>query len=820
MSQPAKETALVVGLEAVRLRDRAQVGGKNAALGELLGELVGRGLRVPPGFATTVEAYELFLTESGLRWELEAILRGLDVRNVANLQRVSAAARQLLLSAPLPARLQTAIAQSYRRLCQAEHCADLPVAVRSSATAEDLPEASFAGQQESYLHVRGAENVVAAVQRCMSSLFTERALSYREERGIEHRRVGISVAVQRMVNASDGAAGVAFSIDPDTGFSQFVVLQASYGLGEAVVGGKVVPDEFVVFKPTLRSDHRPVLRRRMGTKEVRCVFATAPTQGTQWVETSPDERRRYCLNEEDVLALARWTVLVEDHYQTYLGASGGVDVEWAKDGESGELFLLQARPETVHRGKKVLEDHIYELQGTGDVLVRGQAIGHRIATGAVQTIADASSLQDFRPGSVLVTDMTDPDWEPVMKSAAAIVTNRGGRTCHAAIVSRELGLPAVVGTTNATELLHESDDVTVDCASGSTGLVYAGQLPYRTIAAPHFPPCTTKVHLEVNVGTPEEALRASRRQIHGVGLAREEFIIASEIGIHPLALVHPDRLDAPTQRAILKKTTGTSEPREYFVERLAEGVAMIAAAFWPRPVLVRLSDFKSNEYAHLIGGTCFEPHEENPMLGLRGASRYYHPLFREAFAMECEAHRRVRTDYGLTNVRLMVPFCRTPAEGERVLQLMKEAGLERGMHDLQVFMMCEVPSNIILAAQFAAMFDGFSIGTNDLTQLMLGVDRDSASVAPLFDEGDPAVMEVIRRFVEVAHHFSRPVGVCGQAPSDRPELIEALVDAGVDAISVSPDALTATSQAMAIVEQSRAKGPSVPSGPREERPNP
>ncbi|MFZ9887499.1 MAG: phosphoenolpyruvate synthase, partial [Myxococcota bacterium] len=579
MIRTEEEPSLVVNLSEVRLQDKQTVGGKNAALGELIGELGARGIRVPPGFATTVSAYELFLRESGVLWELEAALRSLDARDLSSLRRASASARRLLLSVPLPPRLQAAIAKSYRELCQSQRCVDLPVAVRSSATAEDLPEASFAGQQESFLHVRGAESVIEAVQRCMASLFTERALSYRDERGIDHRAVGISVAVQRMVDASQGEAGVIFSVDPDTGFPNVMVLQANYGLGETVVSGKVIPDEYVVFKPTLGRGSRPILRRRRGSKAIKCIYASPPAQGTVLATTDTEEQRRYCLSDDDVLELAQWTMLVEEHYQARLGAEGGVDIEWAKDGVSGQLFLLQARPETVYRGKRPPEEHTYELLETGNVLVRGQAIGRRGASGPVQIISDASALHQFHAGSVLVTDMTDPDWEPVMKSAAAIVTNRGGRTCHAAIVSRELGLPAVVGTNNATGALHESEEVTVDCTSGATGIVYEGRLLFQKNPTPRLPSVQTRVHIEVNIGNPEEALRLSAKAIHGVGLAREEFIIAGEIGIHPLALLHPDRLDAATREKLHDATSSHDDLCEFFIERLAEGVSLIAAAF-------------------------------------------------------------------------------------------------------------------------------------------------------------------------------------------------------------------------------------------------
>jgi pyruvate,water dikinase len=775
-------------LDQVTRADIGLVGGKNAGLGELVRGLGQAGVRVPPGFAITADAYRRLLGTGGLADSLERLMAGLDPDRVEVLQDRGARARELILQTPIPSDVAGEILAAYSGLGRAGEPAP-DVAVRSSATAEDLPGASFAGQQESYLNVRGPMEVLAACQRCFASLYTDRAISYRIHHGFAHEQVALAICVQRMVRADLGAAGVAFTIDPETGFADAVVINAAYGLGEAVVQGAVDPDEYIVFKPTLRSGHRPILRRTAGSKEIRIVYDEGGGRRVRIDPVAPADRTRFALEDDEILEVARLCLRIEDHFAEGQGSRPGMDIEWAKDGRDGQIYILQARPETVHsqRAAEAMEE-IHVLQGKGRVLARGRAVGDRIGHGPVRIVAHAGELTRFRPGEVLVASRTDPDWEPAMKLAAAIVTDHGGRTCHAAIISRELGLPAVVGTGDATRVLASGAPVTVSAAEGDVGHVYEGLLPHvieRRAPAPLLP---TRTRVLVNLGNPAEAFRLARLPCDGVGLARLEFIIASAIRIHPMALLRPEEIADPAAQAEIDRLTGGwSDRADFFVDRLAEGVAMIAAAFHPREVVVRFSDFKTNEYAELVGGRAFEPVEENPMIGFRGACRYSDPRYRDAFALECRALHKVRTVMGLDNVALMIPFCRTVAEGERVLAEMAAHGLERGREGLRVLVMCEIPSNVVCAAEFARIFDGFSIGSNDLTQLVLGTDRDSELLAHLFDERDPAVQRMIAAVIRDAHAAGRPVGICGQGPSDHPELLDALVRLGIDSISLSPD---------------------------------
>jgi pyruvate,water dikinase len=792
---------LVSWFQDIGLQHVALVGGKNASLGELYRELVPKGVRVPNGFAVTADAYWLFLRSAGIRPLIEDTLADLDTRDVENLRQRGRQVRHAILAASLPPDLERAVTEAYDRL-GAEGTEPLDVAVRSSATAEDVPEASFAGQHETYLNVHGHAALLESCKRCFASLFTDRAISYRAERGFGHSAIALSIGVQRMVRSDLGASGVMFSIDTETGFRDAVLINASYGLGENVVQGSVTPDEYYVFKPTLAQGFRPILRKRVGTKEFKLIYDVGGTKGVKNVPVPPADRGRFAIDDDDILALARWACLIEEHYSARQGPPTPMDMEWAKDGRTGELFIVQARPETVQalRRRDVLET--YRLAEKGRLLATGQSVGEKIGQGRARVIRDVQSLQEFREGEVLVTDKTDPDWEPVLKKAAAVVTNRGGRTCHAAIVSRELGIPAVVGTETGTQAIPTSQDVTVSCAEGDKGFVYDGRLVFdveRTEVAGLARP-RTKVMM--NVGNPDEAFALSFIPNDGVGLAREEFIITSAIKIHPLALLDYERLDDASARAEIDRLTATyADKPQFFVDKLAEGVAMIAAAFYPKDVIVRLSDFKSNEYANLLGGRRYEPVEENPMLGFRGASRYYDPRYRAGFALECRAMKKVRDEMGLINVKLMIPFCRTVGEARLVHAELAHNGLCRGERGLEVYVMCEIPSNAISAAAFAEVFDGFSIGSNDLTQLVLGVDRDSQIVAHIFDERDPAVKAMIAGVIREAKARGRKIGICGQAPSDYPEFTQFLVEQDIDSISLNPDAVMKTTVRILDTEQ-------------------
>jgi pyruvate, water dikinase len=788
--------------DTLSLSDVPLVGGKNASLGELRRALVPLGVRVPDGFATTADAYRAHLREGGLERVIDGALSGLDVRDLDRLREAGRTVRAAMLAAELPGALADGVRAAYRRL-EAEYGAGCDVAVRSSATAEDLPEASFAGQQETYLNVRGEPALLDAVRRCMASLFTDRAIVYRAERGFAHAEVALSVGVQKMVRSDLGGAGVMFSLDPESGFRDVVVINAAYGLGESVVQGTVNPDEYVVFKPTLRQGFRPILQRRAGSKEFKLVYDEGGTRPVRSVPVPAEERMRLVLGDDDVLTLARWACLVEDHYSGHHGAPTPMDMEWGRDGRTGELFLLQARPETVHARADtglVMERHV--LDETGAVLATGRAVGEKVGQGVARVIRSAADLEQLGEGEVLVTEMTDPDWEPVLRRAAAVVTDRGGRTCHAAIVSRELGIPAVVGTETGTFMVPDGAEVTVSCAEGVEGKVYQGRLAHHVdrtdVSALERP----RTRVMMNVGDPGEALKLSSIPNDGVGLARLEFIISAHIRTHPMALLHPERIADPRERREVQAlSAGYADRGDYFVERLAEGVGTIAAAFWPREVIVRLSDFKTNEYAGLLGGAAFEPQEENPMLGFRGAARYYDERYREAFALECRALRHVRERMGLTNVKVMVPFCRTVDEGRRVIAEMAVHGLKQGEDGLEVYVMCEIPANVVLAAEFAEVFDGFSIGSNDLTQLVLGVDRDSALVARLFDERNAAVTRTVAQAIRAVRAAGRKIGICGQAPSDYPEFTRFLVQEGIDSISLTPDAVVKTTLQVLQVEE-------------------
>lgn len=800
MSIPSR---FILWFEQITIDDVPLVGGKNASLGEMYRELASKGVKVPNGFAITAEAYRHFLQSAGIDRQIRDILSDLDTRDIANLRERGQAVRQVILGAQLPLELRKAICSAYDRLSGDHDMLD--VAVRSSATAEDLPDASFAGQQETYLNVRGHQLLLETCRRCFASLFTDRAISYRVDKNFDHLKIALSIGVQRMVRSDLATAGVMFSIDTETGFKNAVLINAAYGLGENVVQGTVNPDEYYVFKPTLRQGFRPILEKRLGNKESKLVYDVGGNRMTRNVPVPPEERARFALNDDDILTLARWAAIIEDHYTARRSRPTPMDMEWAKDGNTGELFIVQARPETVQSQKTLDTLETYHLREKGPVLVRGRSVGEKIGQGPVRVIQSAAHLELFREGEVLVTDKTDPDWEPTMKKASAIITNRGGRTCHAAIVSRELGLPALVGTENGTELLKDGMNVTVSCAEGDSGFVYSGLLPFdiERIDLKNLPRPCTKVMM--NVGNPEEAFRLSLIPGDGVGLAREEFIISTYIKVHPLALLNYDRLDDRAVKSDIDRlTAGYSDKPQFFVDKLAEGVAMIAAAFHPRDVIVRLSDFKTNEYANLIGGRPYEPTEENPMLGFRGASRYYDARYRDAFALECRAMKKVRDEMGLRNVKLMVPFCRTVEEGRRVIAEMEQQGLRQGDQGLEVYVMCEIPSNVILADEFAGVFDGFSIGSNDLTQLVLGVDRDSEIVAHIFDERNPAVKSMIATVIRAAKARGRKIGICGQAPSDYPEFAEFLVEQGIDSISLNPDAVLRTTLRILDVEKKLA----------------
>ena len=776
----------IARFQDLSMQDVARVGGKNASLGEMIRNLGSRGVRVPGGFATTVDAFREYLARDGLAEPIAAKLAGLDYEDVAALAAAGREIRGWMLAAPLPAGLEAGIREAHAQMC-GEAGEDLLFAVRSSATAEDLPYASFAGQQETFLNIRGADNLLDAVKRCFASLYNDRAIAYRVHHGFAHEVVALSAGIQRMVRSDKGAAGVMFTLDTESGFRDVVFINAAYGLGETVVQGTVNPDEFYVHKPTLARGHRPVIRKKLGDKAIRMVFASEATaeRSTRVEEVPAAYRQQFSLTDEEVLELARYAMAIEDHY------GRPMDIEWGRDGLDGRLYILQARPETVKSRAGQVQTR-FQLLEKGPVLVQGRAIGSRIGQGRARVIRSAAQMAEVEAGDVLITEMTDPDWEPVMKRAAAIVTDRGGRTCHAAIVARELGVPAVVGTGEATRRVPDGTEVTVSCAEGEDGRVYQGLLRFEKSevimqAMPEIP-----VKIMMNVGNPEQAFHFAMLPHDGVGLARLEFIINTAIGIHPNAALEYDKLPREEKLAVDARIQGYADPVGFYVEKLAEGIATIAAAFWPKPVIVRMSDFKSNEYANLIGGRHYEPEEENPMLGFRGAGRYAHPMFRRAFQLECRAVRRVREDMGLTNVEVMLPFVRTLNDADAALAVLAENGLKRGQRGLRLVMMCEIPSNVLLAREFLQRFDGYSIGSNDLTQLTLGLDRDSSLVAEKFDERDPAVKTLLAMAIRACKAEGKYVGICGQGPSDHPDLAEWLMQQGIDSLSLNPDTVVST----------------------------
>jgi pyruvate,water dikinase len=807
------DEALILWFDEIGIDDVPMVGGKNASLGEMYQNLTSKGVAVPHGFAITAYAYRYLLKAAGVEQAIRDVLADLDTHDMHNLRERGEKVRDIIRTAEFPEDLREAIIEAYKKM-EDEYGTDVDVAVRSSATAEDLPDASFAGQQETYLNIRGYDMLIDNCRKCFASLFTNRAISYRHDKGFGQFDVYLSITVQKMVRSDSSSSGVLFSIDTESGFEDAVFITGAWGLGENVVQGAVNPDEYYVFKPTLKEGKRPIVSKRVGSKEIKMIYdETAGDEPVTNIDTTPEERGMYVINDDEILQLARWACIIEDHYKK------GMDIEWAKDGDgvnvgTGKLFIVQARPETVHSqaSKKVMETYILKEKGT--VIVEGQAVGTKIGQGVAHVIEDTDHIHEFKEGEVLVTDMTDPDWEPIMKIAAAIVTNRGGRTCHAAIISRELGIPCVIGTVNGSNVIKTGMDVTVSSAEGEAGYIYEGLLKYEIDKLDLASVPDTKTKIMMNVGIPEKAFSECQIPNEGVGLAREEFIINSHIGIHPLALYNfadlkakadSDSEVAEVVKEIESRTTAyPGDKKQFFIDKLAEGVGRIGAGFYPKDVIVRLSDFKSNEYANLVGGQFYEPEESNPMIGWRGASRYYDDKYKAAFELECKALLKVRNDMGLTNIKLMVPFCRTPEEGKKVIEVMKEFGLVQGENDLEVYVMCEIPSNVISADAFSDVFDGFSIGSNDLTQLTLGLDRDSDLVAHIFDERNDAVKTMVKMVIDTAKRRGRKIGICGQAPSDFPEFATFLVECGIDSMSLIPD--TAIKTRLAVHEKEKELG--------------
>ncbi len=805
------DTPFILWFNEIGIKDVPLVGGKNASLGEMYRHLTEKGVMVPNGFAITADAYKHLLKEAGIEQAIRDALDGLDTHDIADLGKRGEKVRNIILNGKFPEDLEKAIKASYSMM-EKIYGKDVDVAVRSSATAEDLPDASFAGQQETYLNIRGPEHLLEACHRCFASLFTNRAISYRQDKGFGHLDVYLSIVIQKMIRSDSSSAGVIFTIDTESGFEDVVYITGSWGLGENVVQGSVNPDEFYVFKPTLKAGYSPVVSKKLGLKQKKMIYTSDPKDPVKNVSTSDEERHHFVLSDDELVTLAKWSCIIEDHY------GKAMDIEWAKDGDgekvgTGGLFILQARPETVHSQKDRNFMETYRLKETGEVLATGKSVGAKISQGKVNIIEDTSKILEFKEGEVLVTDMTDPDWEPIMKIASAIVTNRGGRTCHAAIVSRELGITCIVGTEDGTDKLSAGQEVTVSCAEGEEGLIYKGLLDFEIERIDFSEVPKTKTHIMMNVGIPEQAFTQGQIPNEGVGLARLEFIINSHIGIHPLALLNyaelkekaaSDQEIAEVIEAIDAKTVAYDDKTKFFVDTLAQGVATIGAGFYPNDVIVRMSDFKSNEYANLIGGHQYEPVESNPMIGWRGASRYYAEAFEPAFALECEALKKVRNDMGLTNVKVMIPFCRTVEEGRQVIEVMKKHGLVQGENGLEVYVMCEIPSNVILADQFAEVFDGFSIGSNDLTQLTLGLDRDSELVSHIYDERNEAVKRLVRQVIDTAKKANCKIGICGQAPSDFPDFAAFLVECGIDSMSLTPD--TAVKTRLIVAEKEKELG--------------
>ena len=795
VAEPSR-SRFIAWFETLRKDDVPRVGGKNASLGEMVQQLAAKGVRVPEGFATTADAYRAYVDANDIRTRLSDLVQRLK-NGKASLHETGEAARRLFLDGEVPLLIAEEIRSGYRELSRRGSVAEASVAVRSSATAEDLPTASFAGQQETFLNVRGERELIDACRRCYASLFTDRAIAYREAQGFDHLEVALSIGVQRMVRSDLAGSGVMFSIDTESGFPRVAVINAAWGLGETVVQGAVDPDKYVVFKPLLAQPKlRPIVEKTLGAKARKMVYVSGGSARTATLETTQKERRSFVLGDDEILQLARWAATIEEHY------GRAMDMEWAKDGETGELFIVQARPETVVSARKGGPISAYRLKARGKAILAGSAIGEAIAAGKALVIRSADEIDRFRDGAILVTEMTDPDWVPIMKKAAGIITDHGGTTSHAAIVSRELGVPAIVGTGNGTTRLHDGQALTLSCAEGEQGVVYEGILPFDVQEVDLSSIPQTRTSMMVNIASPGAAFRWWRLPAKGVGLARMEFIVSNFVRVHPMALLHPERVADAAQRAeIAERVRGYREPADYFVDTLALGVAQLAAPFHPHPVIVRLSDFKTNEYAGLLGGAAFEPKEENPMIGWRGASRYYDERYKAGFALECRALAKVRDEMGFANVVIMVPFCRTPEEADRVLAVMAENGLRRGDGGLQVYIMCEVPSNVILVEQFARRFDGFSIGSNDLTQLVLGVDRDSADLARLFDERSEAVKRFVAQAIRGAHAAGVKIGICGQAPSNYPEFAGFLVEQGIDSISLNPDSFVAAVKQVAETEK-------------------
>jgi len=791
-----KKKAFILWFKDLGIEDVPLVGGKNASLGEMYHNLTKKGVNIPNGFAVTATAYRFFLKKAKIEEKLKEILSDLDTHDLRNLTERGRKVRELILDSEFPEELEKEIREAYKKLSKEYNTPETDVAVRSSATAEDLPDASFAGQQETYLNVKGEHALIDDCKKCFASLFTNRAISYRVDKGFDHFKIALSIGIQKMVRSDLASSGVMFSIDTESGFKDAVLINAAYGLGENIVQGSVNPDQFYVFKPTLKKGFKPIISKKLGTKQIKMVYShIGEKSATKNVDVSEAFRNKFCINDQEILTLAKWAVIIEEHYSKKAGKFKPMDIEWARDGRSNKLYIVQARPETVQSQKNVKILEKYELKEKGRLVVAGLSIGDKIGQGKAHIINSVRDIENFNKGEVLVTEMTDPDWEPIMKSAAAIVTNRGGKTCHAAIVARELGIPCVVGTGNGTEKVKNGQKITVSCAEGSDGFVYDGLLKFQIKRTDLSKLKKPKTKIMMNLGNPDQAFELSFIPNDGIGLARQEFIISSYIKVHPLALLHFNKIkDENTRNAILKATRGYHDKKlEYFfIDKLAEGVATLAAAFYPNDVIVRFSDFKSNEYSNLIGGEDFEPKEENPMLGWRGASRYYSEKYREAFALECKALKKARDQMGLTNIKVMVPFCRTVEEGKKVIEEMNKHGLRQHKNGLELYVMCEIPSNVILGDEFSKIFDGFSIGTNDLTQLTLGLDRDSALVSSIYNENDPAVKILVADIIRIAKKNKRKIGICGDAPSSSQEFARFLVECGIDSMSLTPDAMLKT----------------------------
>ncbi len=785
----------VLEFDEIGIKDVPIVGGKNASLGEMYRTLKRKGVKVPNGFAVTASAYRYFLEKQGIKERIKHALRGLNTHKTRNLMRRGKRARKQILKSEIPEEIKQEIIKSYKKLCR-EYGHEVDVAVRSSATAEDLPDASFAGQQETFLNIRGEKELLKACKKCFASLFTDRAISYREDKGFDHFTIALSIGIQKMIRSDLASSGVMFSIDTESGFKDVVFITSAYGLGENVVQGAVNPDEFYVHKPTLKQGYNSIISKTIGEKAIKMIYHKGGVRPVINILVEEKDRKRFSINDREIIQLAKWAVIIEEHYKKPM------DMEWAKDGLTGELFIVQARPETVQSQKDLSKIEEYILKEKGQLLCEGASVGSKIGSGKANIILNVKDIHGFKKGEVLVTDMTDPDWEPIMKIASAIVTDRGGRTCHASIISRELGIPCVVGTNICTKKIKQGQNITVSCAEGERGKIYSGKLKFDIKKTDIARLPKTKTKIMMNVGSPASAFECSFIPNDGCGLAREEFIINSYIKVHPNALINFDKIqDMKLKEQIEELTYGYKDKKQFFIDKLASGIAMIASAFYPKDVIVRTSDFKTNEYANLIGGKAFEPEEDNPMIGWRGASRYYKPGYRQAFELECKAFKKVREEFGLKNVKIMIPFCRTVEEGEKVQKIMEEQGLKRGKDGLEIYVMCEIPSNVILADEFSKIFDGFSIGSNDLTQLTLGLDRDSAIVSDIYDERNAAVKNFIKNAIEKAKKNKRKIGICGQAPSDFPDFAQFLVECGIDSISLNPDTVIKTRIKIAETEK-------------------